>query len=485
MYFSDVSCNPHNSLKKMQELGLNKIIPLDWSALIVLTVKKVTIDAEIHYNYVETQQIVEFLMTNNQEVLLLEDGRIYNFFRENNKFSLILIPIRRQETYKVFAVYCSKSSIYSDVHLTVAAAFCKIIYENVLLNNEIIQERNHLASVLNSTESVIISTNLNGEIVTANKAALKFFGLNGIIGKIISEVAKNRDHYNLCDIINQVAQKNKSLSFKEMVFSNRRGKIIIFNVAVSPLYNSKNEVVGVVIIATDITTKKIMERQFEQIKQFAALGEVSAGVAHDIKNPLMSIRGCSRILQRELHDQPEYMKFLEPIIEEVDRINEVVEQMVSYGNITKKNNYTLLDSSEVLEKCINVIHFHRGSKYITIQKELDNDLPLVKGNNVQLQQALINIMINAVQAIDSEGIIKIESHYLKEKKCLNIAITDNGKGIKAKELRKIFTPFYTTKQLGSGLGLSIVKRVIKEHKGSTVINSKLNKGTRVDVFLPC
>jgi len=469
----------------MQELGLNKIIPLDWSALIVLTAKKVAIDAEMHYNFVETQQIVEFLMTNNQEVLLLEDGRIYNFPQGNNKFSLILIPIRSQEKYKVFAVYCSTSSIYSDVHLTVAESFCKIIYENALLNNEIIQERNHLASVLNSTESVIISSNLNGEIVTANKAAVKFFGLKGIIGNIISEVAKNRDHYNLCDIISQVAQDNKSLSFKEMVFSNRGGKRTIFNVAISPLHNSKNEVVGVVIIATDITIKKIMERQFEQIKQFAALGEVAAGVAHDIKNPLMSIRGCSRILQRELHDQPEYMKFLEPIIQEVDRINEVVEQMLSYGNITEKNQYTLLDISEVLEKCINVIHFHLGAKYITIQKELDNDLPLVKGNNVQLQQALINIMINAVQAIDNEGTIKIESHYLKETKCLNIAITDNGKGIKTKELRKIFTPFYTTKQLGSGLGLSIVKRVIKEHKGSTVINSKLNQGTRVDVFLPC
>lgn len=485
MYYSDVGCIPNNAINKTQALGLNKIIPIDWNAIIVVTAEEVAIDAEMHYNYVETQQVIEFLMNNNQEVLLLEDGRIYNFLKGKNKFSLILIPIRYHEKYKIFAVYCSTSSIYSDVHLNVAVMFCKIIHDNALLNNEFVLERDYFANVLNSTESIIISINLNCEIVTPNKAALKFLGLKGIIGKKINEIAKNRDHYNICDIISQVAKDNKSLSFKEMVFSNRRGKRTIFNVDISPLHNSKNEVVGVVIIATDITTKKVMERQFEQIKQFAALGEVAAGVAHDIKNPLMSIRGCTRILQRELHDQPQYMNFLEPIIQEVDRINEVVEQMVSYGNITEKTKYALLDISEVLEKCINVIHFHQGAKYITIQKQLSNDLPLVKGNNVQLQQAFINIMINAVQAIDNEGTIKIESHYLKEKKCLNIAITDNGKGIKAKEIKKIFTPFYTTKQLGSGLGLSIVKRVIKEHNGSTVISSKLNKWTRVDVFLPC
>ena len=270
-----------------------------------------------------------------------------------------------------------------------------------------------------------------------------------------------------------------------MVFSNTRGRRKIFSVAISPLNNSKNEVVGVVIIATDITTKKIMERQFEQIKQFAALGEVAAGVAHDIKNPLMSIRGCSRILQKELFDQPRHMKFLEPIIQEVDRINEVVEQMMSYGNIIEKNGYALIDINEVLEKCINVIHFHKGCKYITIQREFADELPLVKGNNVQLQQAFINILINAVQAIEAEGLIKIESHYEREKKHLHIVITDNGKGIKTNELKRIFMPFYTTKEQGSGLGLAIVKRVIKEHKGSTVIKSKPNMGTRVDVLLPC
>ena len=485
MYFSDVSCNPRSSLDKMQELGLNKIIPLDWSALIVLTAKKVSIDAEMHYKAVNTQPITEFIMNHNQEVLSLEDGQIYNHFQGNSKFSLILIPIRSQDYYKVFAVYCSTSDNYNETHLTVAGSFCKIIYENALLNNEIAQERNYLASVLNSTESVIISTNCNGEIVTANEAALKFFGLKKIGGNFLGEVAKNRDQYNLCKIIRQVARENKSLNFKEMVFSNTRGRRKIFSVAISPLNNSKNEVVGVVIIATDITTKKIMERQFEQIKQFAALGEVAAGVAHDIKNPLMSIRGCSRILQKELFDQPQHMKFLEPIIQEVDRINEVVEQMMSYGNIIEKNGYALIDINEVLEKCINVIHFHKGCKYITIQKEFADALPLVKGNNVQLQQAFINIMINAVQAIEAEGLIKIESHYEREKKHLHIVITDNGKGIKTHELKRIFMPFYTTKEQGSGLGLAIVKRVIKEHKGSTVIKSKPNLGTRVDVLLPC
>jgi signal transduction histidine kinase len=244
-------------------------------------------------------------------------------------------------------------------------------------------------------------------------------------------------------------------------------------------------VVGIVIVATDITTRKILEQQLDQLKHFASLGEITAGVAHEIKNPLMSIRGCSRLLQKELVDNPEYSKLVEPIIHEVDRINAVVEQMISYGHITKQTNYALIDVNEVLEKSITVVHFHQGSKYITIRKELAAGLPFARGHNVQLQLAFINILINAVQAIEQEGIIHIKTNYDKDRKCIRISIADNGQGIAVKDLRKVFRPFYTTKQSGKGLGLSIVNRVIKDHRGKITITSKLHQGTDTEVYLPC
>lgn len=482
MYYSDVSCNPQNSLPEMDRLGIRAIVPIDWMALITVTARRVSIDGQMAFGGVDPAQVEEYLAARGPEMLKAEGcwtdactlgGRLHH---------VLLVPIRSHDYYKVFFACLNAGQAYSGQNVHTASIFCKLMYENVLLNNKIIQEKEYLQNVLDSTEALIISTNLDGDITTANKAAVKFLGGGNVIGRRISEMTSGLE----LSLINRVATENRSKYFKEVFLARSRGRKTVFNLSASPLHDSKKQVVGVVLIATDITARKILERQLDELKQFAALGEIAAGVAHDIKNPLMSIRGCSRLLQKELADRPEYGKLVEPIIREVDRINEVVEQMISYGHIGQETNHALIDVNEVLENSLNVVHFHKGSKYISVQKELAADLPFVRGYNVQLQQAFINLLINAVQAIEQEGVIRIRSGYDKNRKCVRVSIADNGKGIATKELRKVFRPFYTTKKSGEGgLGLSIVNRVVKEHCGKVTITSKLRQGTNIEVYLPC
>lgn len=484
IFFSDLSCSPPNSFQKIESLGILNFVPMDWMALISITQKKVSVDGEKNYKNLNSNKIIELIKSKTEELFKTDSSHLFNFRQENDRVSMMLIPIRSNSHYKVFFVCISDSETYHENTLQSFGIIIKLLYENILINNVKFQEDNYLANILNSTDSVVISTDLEGVITTANSAALKFYRTKQMIGKNISDFFQNKDNKSKA-VIAQVASSNKCVRFKELLLTTHRGRQHVVNFSVSPLHNSKNYVVGVVIIGSDITAKRVLERQLEQLKQFALLGEVAAGVAHDIKNPLMSIRGCSKILQKTLHERLDCQEYLEPIIQQVDRINEVVEQLLAYGRIAEESNYTIVDINEILEKSINVIHFHRNLKHIVVEKQLAEELPFVQGHNVQLQQAFINILINAVQAIKQEGTITINSRYIESEKSILISISDNGEGIKAKDIKIIFRPFYTTKQPSRGLGLSIVDRVIKAHRGKIVIHSKFNIGTTFDVLLPC
>jgi len=373
--------------------------------------------------------------------------------------------------------------------LVIIRVLIGIYYENVLLHNTIVQETNYLHSVFNSTESGIISIGLDGKVTTANKAASEIFSVpcDKLIGdKDYTFLTRDESKTLILEGVDYVIKNNKNYFVKKVLFIGKDSKKRAVNLSMMPLNNSKKKVVGVVWVISVISNKQVLEKENEQIKQFASLGELAAGVAHDIKNPLMSIRGSARIIQKKLckaTNYAEYKEFIEPIISEVDRINEVIEQMLSYRIMTEEVNYKLVNIAEVLDKCCNVINFHKESKYITIEKDYSNNLPLIKGNNVHLQQAFINILLNAVQAIKTEGIIKINS-YVDNEKNLIVAIHDNGIGIDSNNLEEIFYPFYSTKENGTGYGLSIVKRAIKKHKGEIFVKSKRDEGTTFVVTLP-
>ncbi|QNB45019.1 PAS domain S-box protein [Thermanaerosceptrum fracticalcis] len=486
MYYKDVSCYAQNSLKKIEGLGLGEIIPVDWMAIITVSKRgRLIFEGEIDYSNIGPY-LHEYLKTHMAEIYRINDVSLAANNNERESLDIILSPIREEENYKVFFVVAGKNLRYREKDLKIVRFTTKIVYENVLLNNEIVQEKNYLRNIFDSTESAIISIDLQGKITTANKAVKAVFGIEPekIVGNNYERYLGGKARKVLEEGMSYVQEHNNSFLAREILFTNKfRGKIVL-DIAFTPLNDSKKNVVGIVLIIRDVTNKRVLERELEQLKQFAILGELAAGIAHDIKNPLMNIRGCARILEKSLLHQPGCQEFLEPIIHEVDRINEVVEQMLSYVDITKQNSYALLNINEVLNKCYNVILCHKESKHIVIERDLASELPLIRGNNVQLQQAFVNILLNAVQSIEKEGMIRIISSDISGEKRILISIIDNGIGISPREIGKIFAPFYSTKKNGTGLGLSIVEKVIKEHKGEIKINSKCNQGTRVDVFLP-
>jgi signal transduction histidine kinase len=201
------------------------------------------------------------------------------------------------------------------------------------------------------------------------------------------------------------------------------------------------------------------------------LEEMAPVLAHEIRNPLGSIKGAAQYLRSEL-SAGDHQKLLDVIIEEVDRLNSVVSQFLNYAK-----PYTLKlriqDVNQIIEKAISVIKASPRSDNVTIEKELRPDLPLIDVDAEQLVQVILNIAFNAIEAMHEGGTLIFRTSKISsgDGEAVGISVRDTGKGIKKEEMKNIFKPFFTTKERGVGLGLAISQKIIKNHGGHIKVKS--------------
>jgi signal transduction histidine kinase len=236
--------------------------------------------------------------------------------------------------------------------------------------------------------------------------------------------------------------------------------------------------------------QKERTRKMYRADRLATLGELAAGAAHEIRNPLTSIRSSIQFLKKKLK-QPGDIEMAEDLITEVDRINEIIEGMLSFAKPQepKKEDINL---KILLTQTVQMVSNTARKKGISIDLNYVSQNEHIIADHAQLKQVLINVLMNSIQSVDhTEGKVIIEANevsgtlnYGSETSFYIIEITDNGKGIKPEDTDKIFDPFFTTKSEGTGLGLSISYGIISRHGGEIEIKSEVDKGTRVKIKLP-
>lgn len=250
-----------------------------------------------------------------------------------------------------------------------------------------------------------------------------------------------------------------------------------------PIMSQQGQVKQAVLLEQDVTERQRLESIVAQSEQLAAIGQLAAGVAHEINNPLTAILANAQLLAREIEPGDDRQELVEMIAEAGARAAQVVRSLLDLARL-EQYEFLPTNVNETIRKAIEMVKHEIISKSIHLESNLSSTLPLIQASQSHLQGVWVNLLLNAADAIENRpGEIHIRS--FQEDDEVQISISDNGKGIAPDHILHIFDPFYTTKSAGrgTGLGLSVCDRVIKRHNGRIILNSELGKGTTITVTL--
>ncbi len=227
-----------------------------------------------------------------------------------------------------------------------------------------------------------------------------------------------------------------------------------------------------------------VEESLVRLNRLSSLGLLSAGAAHEIKNALVAGKAFIDVLLEKHQDSD----LAEIVRRELSRIDAIVSQILHYASPAPKASGPV-DVHEVLDHSLRLIQPQVDGKVIAVRQELRSGQKTVNGDEFQLQQAFVNLLLNGIQAIGSDGILTVETNTLMEDElgpepCLEVKISDTGMGIPADHQARLFEPFFTTKAKGTGLGLAITRQIIQEHGGSIAVRSELGEGAQFIILLP-
>ncbi len=332
----------------------------------------------------------------------------------------------------------------------------------------------HLA---NSLKSGLITVDVRGDILYYNIAAQQILGklIENSYGQSIKEVIPATEHL-LATCNSDIGADGR----KEIVIDTRNGGIIL-GISCFQITDSKGAVLGHGIIFQDITEIKAQEERLKLIDRLAALGEMAAGLAHEIRNPLASISGAAEYLSQSGLVMPEGERLLSIIEREAQRLSELTNSFLLYGRPEKKKTERINLEAEI-SAALLLLRQRKKLQQARISMDVPKGLQ-IRADSDMFRQVMINILLNAFQALperDGEIAVRVWSH--EDLVC--IEVRDNGLGIGKDKLGKIFNPFFTTKPEGTGLGLSIVHRIITELGGKISVDSSAGKGTSFVITLP-
>lgn len=339
----------------------------------------------------------------------------------------------------------------------------------------------HSENIAASTPNGLITVNQQGRLTIFNLAAER---ITGISAK--DAIDKHyRDVFHPWPIIVNIldtALGGELYQNKELTIRTPRQSIpLLFTT--TALINERNEHMGILIILRDLTETKKLEEQVRRADRLAITGELAAGVAHEVRNPLTAITGYLQLLTVELSYDDPRQEFTRIISKEIDRLNHLIEQLL-YFSRPSPPQFLYTDLNKVIAETLLLINSPTVLKKVAITTNFSPELPPVKIDVVQFQQVLINIILNGIQAINNSGSLTLSTSYNHKTFYVRLDINDTGCGIPAENIPRIFDPFFTTKEKGTGLGLSVADKIMEVHQGYIEVESEPGKGTCFSVFLP-
>ncbi len=323
-------------------------------------------------------------------------------------------------------------------------------------------------NILQSVPSGVVSIDNSLCIVSINRAAEEIIGIRAedAIGKGF--------HVIFGEPLASIIAQKKTVERGEYPFTTRDGRRIWIGLTTSPLKDKNEEVIGIILVFTDLTEMKALQAQVELKERLTELGEMSAGIAHELRNPMAVISGYIKLLSKkaDLSQRP----LVDSILTEIEGMDRIISEFLSFARPTQPLP-SAVDLRGIINDACKIIQ-----ENIRIDFPVPDNLPEIKGDEVLLRQAFTNIFQNAIDAMPEGGELRIHTKLRDES--LELTISDTGHGIPEDIRSKIFLPFFTTKEKGTGLGLALVQKIIVSHGGTIDVESSMGQGTTFSIVLP-
>ena len=339
-------------------------------------------------------------------------------------------------------------------------------------------------SIIESVGSGIMTVDLGGRIKSFNRAAEEITGIPSYeaMGRVVDDIFPD-----FSGALDRVKMRKKHFPAErfEIVLSSS-GNDTALGFSIYPLIDPEGNGIGRIFIFQDLTSIKEMEREIEKNRKLALMGEMSAVLAHELRSPLASISGSTKLLMEGLNLKGSDRKLMEIILRGKDQLEILVRDFLLFARPDTRNRSTI-DVGDIVSEILEAVRFSPGwNGNVEIVKNLCEHNE-VYGNGTEIRQTLWNIVLNAIQAMPDGGVLEIETRPGVDednREILAISVSDTGCGIEKKHMNKVHEPFYTMKEKGTGLGLAIVDRIVESHGGTFRIESEPHRGTRCTIALP-
>ncbi len=326
----------------------------------------------------------------------------------------------------------------------------------------------------------LIATDENGKIAYFNQEAESILHISNqrVMGKNPGQVLPEKFWAYSRDLTENESEIERDISFS---LDGERTVSLEFNV--SSLKGDSGEFLGDIVLFRDLTEINNLKMEIEKNQRLASLGNLAAGVAHEIRNPLSSIKGFATYFKERYKDIPDDKKTAEIMVQEVERLNRVISQLLEFASPVKIHKKSV-SMVTLIQHSLKMIEGHAREKNIEIKTDLDHHTKDLYIDPDKINQVFLNIYLNAIEAMENNGTLYVRLTEDKKNNMAKVEISDTGKGIIKEDLTHIFDPYFTTKQSGTGLGLAIVHKIIESHKGEIRVESERGAGTTVTIFLP-
>lgn len=337
----------------------------------------------------------------------------------------------------------------------------------------------YLNMFFEQANDAIAVVDLHSRVLDMNPAFEKLYGWSRdeCIGKVIPFIPPE----NFKAANSRLAQLHNGENISlETIDMRKDGTRIHVQLSMSPIYNADGRMLAISLISQDITYRKEAERRLLQSEKLAAAGEIAAGVAHEIRNPLTAISGFVQMMNQD-EDSP-YYTYTQIMQSELERINLIIGEFLVLSKPHVENTKDL----SITNVCLTIatfLQFEFQSKNISFEQHIPNENYIIHADENQIKQVIINILRNSIEAVEQDGRISLHL-YTTSPSDITIEVRDNGSGMNQEVLSKIFDPFFTTKEDGTGLGMMLTKRIIESYAGHIDIESISQQGTSIFITFP-